>query len=123
MTAPNLISPTGIYGKTAFISPTGVNEVSLLINSTNSNKVLKTSSLVVANTNGIANIECTINYYDSDTSGTAYPIISTVSIPADSTVVVLGKDSPLWIEENRRLTVIASSGNSLDVFCSYEEIS
>lgn len=123
MVAPNLISPTSIYGKTAFISPTGINETTLLVNAANSNKVLKTSSLVVANTHGSANIDCTINYYDSDTSGTAYPIISTVSIPADSTVVILGKDSPLWIEENRRLTVIASSGNSIDVFCSYEEIS
>lgn len=124
MAAPNLINPSGIVGKTQVISPTGVNETTLLTNAASSNKVLKTSSLIVANAHGSSNIDCTINFYDSATSGTAFPIISTVSIPADSTVVVLGKDSPLWIEEDRRLTVVAGSGNAvLDVFCSYEEIS
>lgn len=123
MTAPNLISPSSIYGKTVYVSPTGVNEITLLSNAASSNKTLKTSSLVVANTNGTVNIDCTIRYYDSATVGSGYPIISTVSIPADSTVVVLGKDSPLWIEEDRRLTVVAGSGNSLSIFCSYEEIS
>lgn len=123
MVAPNLISPTGIFGKTVVISPTGTNETTLLTNAANSNSVLKTSSLVVANAQGSSNIDCTINFYNSATAGSAFPIISTVSVPADSTIVVLGKDSPLWIEEDRRITVIAGSGNGvLDIFCSYEEI-
>jgi hypothetical protein len=122
MTAPNLISPTSIYGKTTYISPTGTNETLLLTNSDNSNKTYKISSLLAVNIDGSSAVDCTVKLYNDDTTGTGYAIVNTVAVPADATVILLGKDTPLWIEEDRRITVTASAGDDLTVICSYEEI-
>ena len=42
---------------------------------------------------------------------------------AYATVVLVNKDAPIWLEEDRRLTVTASASGDLNIVCSYEEIS
>ena len=49
MTAPNLIAPTTITGKTAYISLSNTNETTLLSNAASSNKVFRVHSIYAAN--------------------------------------------------------------------------
>ena len=44
-------------------------------------------------------------------------------MPADSTLVVLSKDTAIYMEESSVLAVKASAANDIDVVVSYEEIS
>lgn len=129
MAAPNLVSPTTINGKTTTTNvTTAATATSILSNAASSGKVLKVNALYVANTDGSTNLEVTVNYYSAAAlGGTATPIVSTVSVPADATLVVIDKDAYVYLEEDRSLgiTVAATGFDSGDikVVCSYEDIS
>ena len=123
MSAPNLIAPSTINGKTTYIDLTDTGETLLLSNAASSGKAFRVHSIYAANIDGSNAVDVTLKIYDDDTAGTGYSLASTVSIPADSTVVLVNKDAPVWLEEDRRLTVTASAGGDLNIICSYEEIS
>ena len=56
-------------------------------------------------------------------SSTAYKIISTVTVPADATLMAITKDSAIYLEEGDALRATASVDGDLQVICSYEIIS
>lgn len=122
MAAPNLNSDTTILGKTAFVALADTNETLLLSNAANSGKALKITFLSVCNVDGENNCDVSLKIYNDDTAGTAYSLASTLTVPADSTFVPLGRDMALWLEEDRRLTVQASAANDLHIVVSYEEV-
>jgi len=124
MAAPNLLSPTTITGKTATANLTTTSATSILSNAASSGKVLKINSLYVANVDGTTNAEITINYYSAASlGGTATQICSTVSVPADATLVVIDKDAYIYLEENTSLGATAGTASDLKIVCSYEDIS
>lgn len=124
MAAPNLKSPTTINGKTVTVDLTTTSATSVLSNAASSGKVLKVNSLYVANVDGSVTTDITINFYSAAAlAGTATQIVSTVSVPYDSTLVVIDKDSYIYLEEDRSIGATASVANDLKIVCSYEEIS
>jgi hypothetical protein len=52
----------------------------------------------------------------------AYKLLSTVRVPADSTLVAINKDIGLYILEGDILQAYASASNRLNIICSYEQI-
>ena len=123
MTAPNLIAPTTITGKTAYISLSNTNETTLLSNAASSNKVFRVHSIYAANIDGSSAVNVTLKIKDQDDgAGTGYSLASTVSVPADATIVLVNKEASLWLEEDKSLTITASAGGDLNVVCSYDEI-
>jgi hypothetical protein len=124
MAAPNIASPTTITGKTAVANLSTTNATVVVSNAASSGKVFKVNTLIVSNVDGTNNANITISYYSQDDiGGTATEIVSTVSVPADSTLVVIGKDTYIYLEEDRSLGATASAASDLKVVCSYEEIS
>ncbi len=124
MAAPNLVSPTTINGKSVTVDLTTTSATSILSNAASSGKVLKINALYVANVDGTAAAEITINYYSAAAlGGTATQICSTVAVPADATLVVIDKDAYIYLEENTSLGATAGTANDLKVVCSYEDIS
>ena len=129
MAAPNLVSPTTITGKTTTtLVTTAATATSILSNAASSGKVLKVNALYVANVDGTSALEVTVNYYpQAALAGTAVPIISTASVPADATLVVIDKEAYVYLEENRSIGItVGASGfasGEIQVVCSYEEIS
>ena len=123
MAAPNLLAPTTVNGKATAVTLANTTETTLLTNASGSNKFIRINALYASNIDGTNNVDCTIKYYDAATGGTGYSLATTVTIPADATVVMVGHDAPLYLEENRRVTVTASAGNDLALVCSYEEVS
>lgn len=129
MAAPNLVSPTTITGKTTTtLVTTAATATSILSNAASSGKVLKINALYVANVDGTSNLEVTVNYYpQAALAGTAVPIISTASVPADATLVVIDKEAYVYLEENRSIGITVGAAGfasgEIQVVCSYEEIS
>ena len=124
MAAPNLVSPTTINGKSVTVDLTTTSATSILSNAASSGKVLKINALYVANVDGTSAAEITISYYSAAAlGGTATQICSTVSVPADATLVVVDKDAYIYLEENTSLGATAGTANDLKVVCSYEDIS
>jgi hypothetical protein len=124
MAAPNIVNVTTIIGKTAVANLTTTSATSVVSNAASSNKVFKINSLVVSNVDGASTANITISYYSAAAlGGTATEIARTVGVPANSTLIIIGKDNPIYLEEDRSIGATASVANDLKVICSYEEIS
>jgi len=123
MAAPNIVNVTSIYGKTATANLNSTSAISVLNNAASSNKLLKINTLIVTNVDGTDATDVTVNFYSQDDlGGTATAIASTISVPADSSVVVIDKNTSLYVEEDRSIGAIAGTADNLNVICSYEEI-
>ena len=119
MAAPNILSATSIYGKTVGAALGTTLTTSLLANASGSNKVLKINSIIVANVDGTSAADASEEFYNGST---AYRLASTVGVPADSTLVILGKDSPIYLEENHSIRGGASAASDLEIVISYDEL-
>jgi len=117
MAAPNIVNVATITGKTA-VQAVGTSATAIVTNSGGSNKVFKVNSLYVANVDGTNNADITVDLFRSST---AYPIASTVTVPADASIDILTK--AIYLEEGDSLRCTASASGDLTAVCSYEEIS
>ena len=117
MAAPNLVNVTSILGKTmgANLGTTVTSDVLTCP----SNKVLKINSIIVSNIDGTNSANVSVYFYD-DSATARYSIATTVAVPADSTLVVVGKDSPIYLEEGDELEAKASAANDAELVVSYE---
>lgn len=123
MAAPNLLNPSTITGKTVVTNLTSTSATSVLSNASGSGKVFKVNSLYVANVDGTDSATITITLYsEAGLGGTGTEICSTVSVPADATILVIDKNTFIYLEEDRSIGATASASNDLKVTCSYEEI-
>lgn len=131
MAAPNIVAVTSIYGKTTYLTPSGTTAVVLLANTSGSGKVLKINQIVVANVNGTSAADATVSIYtnggvaqgSAPSGGTAYPVASTISVPADASLIVTDKTTAIYLEEDRSISITSGTANALTFSISYEEIS
>ena len=124
MAAPNIVNVTTITGKSAVVDLTTTSATAVVSNAASSGKVFKINSLVVSNVDGTNAADITISYYsEDDIGGTATQIVSTVSVPADSSLVVIDKNTSIYLEEDRSIGATAGSASDLKIVVSYEEIS
>ena len=124
MAAPNIVAVANILGKSTFVSLTTTNATTLLSNASGSGKVLKVNSVVVANTDGTNAVNFTMNYNTAAAgAGTNVEMISTVSVPANASLIAMDKSTSIYLEENTSLTVLAGTASKLKVTVSYEDIS
>jgi hypothetical protein len=131
MAAPNILSLTTATGKTTYLTPSGTSAVVLLPNPASSNKVFKINQIVAANVNGTNAVDCTISIYtnggvaqgSAPSGGTAFPIASTISVPADASLIVVDKTTAIYLEENTSISVTSGTGSGITYSVSYEELS
>lgn len=124
MANPNIVNVTDIRGKTVVTDLTTTNATLVVENTAASGKVFKINSLIVSNVDGTNAADVTVSLYSEDNiGGTATQIVSTVSVPADASLVVISKDTSIYLEEDKSIGATAGAANDLKVVCSYEEIS
>ena len=124
MSSPNIVNVATITGKTATVALSSTNATAIVSNAASSSKVFKINNVIVSNVDGTNAADITINLYSQDDiGGTAYAVASTISVPADTTLVVLDKNTALYLEEDKSIGAQASVANDLVVVISYEEIS
>lgn len=124
MANPNIVNVTDIRGKTAVVDLTTTNATLVVENTAASGKVFKINSLIVSNVDGSSAADITVSLYSEDNiGGTATEIVSTVTVPADASLVVISKDTSIYLEEDKSIGATAAVANDLKVVCSYEEIS
>ena len=124
MAAPNIVNVSTITGLSSTTALTTTSQTALVSNAASSGKVYKINMIQVANVDGTAAADITIDVHSAASGGgTAYSLVSTVSVPADASLVVLDKNTSLYLEEDRSITATAGTANDLEVIVSYEEIS
>jgi hypothetical protein len=100
------------------------NATQVVSNAASSGKLFLIDSLTVANVDGTNAADITLQVFASATnSGTATGLLSTVTVPADATLVAVSKDSRLLLTEDMSIYATASAANDLHIIVGYKEIS
>jgi hypothetical protein len=130
MANPNIVNVTSILGTTTYLTPSGTTAVVLLPNAASSNTVFKINQIVAANVNGSAAVDTTVSIYtngavaqgSAPSGGTAFPIVSTVSVPADASLIVVDKTTAVYLMEGTSIVVTSGTANGITYSISYEVI-
>lgn len=123
MANPNIVNVTTIYGNTSTTALSSTSATSIASNAASSGKVYKINSIVVANVDGTNAADITINLYSAAAlGGSATAIASTISVPADATLIVTDKTTSFYLLEDKSIGAIAGTANDLVVTASWEEI-
>jgi hypothetical protein len=124
MAAPHIVNVSTIIGKSATVALSTTSATTLVSNAAASGKVFKINMIQVANVDGAAAASVTVDVHSAASGGgTAFSLASTVSVPANASMVIIDKNSSIYLEEDRSITVTASAAGDLEVVTSYEEIS
>jgi hypothetical protein len=129
MANPNIVAVTAIYGVTTYLTPGGTTALVLLPNAAASGLVFKINQIVVSNTTASA-ANATVSIYTNGavaqngapSSGTAYPIVSTVSVPANASLIAVDKTTSLYLMEGTSITITSGTTSALTFSISYESI-
>lgn len=119
MANPNILNATSILGKTIGASLGTTLTTDILTCS--SDKLIKINSIIVSNIDGTNNADATVYFYDNSAT-TRYALASAVTVPAKSTLVLVGRDSPIYLEESDQIEGGASAASDLEIIISYEEL-
>ena len=133
MAAPNIVNVATITGVTTYHSGIAVTTggkgsvgiTTVVSNAASSGKVLKINSLTAAAIGSTTGV--TLQYFDHvnhASAGSTVSLGTTISVPKFSTLVFVSKDNSIYLEENTSLGIFCQPNTgSIDVVCSYEEIS
>jgi len=127
---PNIVAVTTITGNTTYLTPSVTTALVLLPNAASSNKVFKINQIVVANSTGSA-ANATVNVYtngavaqgSAPAGGTAFPIVSAISVPANASLIAVDKTTAIYLQEGTSITITSGTANALTFSISYEDIS
>lgn len=130
MANPNIVNVTSIYGTTTYYTPSGTTAVVLLANAAASGTVMKINQVVCANVNGASAVNATVSIYtngavaqgSAPSGGTAYPVISTISVPASASVIAVDKTTAIYLQEGTSISVTSGTASGITYTISYELI-
>jgi hypothetical protein len=124
MANPNIAgASTTIYGVTAYVTPGTTAATVLLSNAASSGTVMRINQIVAANVSGTAAVDVTVTINSAAAGGgTAFPIASTISVPADASLIVVDKTTGLYLMEDKSIVVTSGTGSGVTYSISYELI-
>jgi hypothetical protein len=129
MSSPNIVNVTSIIGTTTYYVPSGTSAVVLVPNAASSGTVFKINQIVVANTTASA-ANTTVAVYSNGavaqgsapSGGTAYPIVSAVSVPANASLIAVDKTTAIYLMEGNSISITSGTASALTYTISYEVI-
>ena len=119
MAAPNVVNVTSIIGKTQGSALTTSNADQLVCAT---DKLVKVNSIIVSNIDGSSAADVDVSFVDSSSGNLELHLAKAVTVPSKSTLIVLGKDSPIYLEEGDKIQALASAAGDLQLIISYEEL-
>lgn len=118
MANPNIVGVTTITGNTIVSNVTTVFS-NVLTNASASNTVIKLNNLIVSNYTA-NNITTTVKL---NRSAVDYYLAGFITVPANSTLVVMGKDTGIYLLEGDVIQANVSANVSASLIASFETIS
>ncbi|NBS71206.1 hypothetical protein EBT31_20205 [bacterium] len=127
MAAPNILSLTTATPHTVTLTPSDTSR-NALVTAPSTGQAHKINQLIVANIDGSSAVDCTVELRLAD--GTTYrAIASTISVPADASLIVIDKTMMLYLldtsvsGEPSTIYVTSGTASKLTYTCSYETLS
>jgi hypothetical protein len=129
MANPNIVNVTSILGTTTYLTPGGTTALVLLPNAAASGTVMKINQIVVANVTATA-ANTTVSVYSNGAvaqgsapaGGTAYPVVSAVSVPGNASLIAVDKTTAIYLMEGTSISITSGTSSSLTYTISYELI-
>ena len=130
MANPNIAALTTLTGNTTYLTPSGTSAVVLLPNAASSGQVFRINQIVAANVNGSSAVNTTVSIYtngavaqgSAPSGGTAYPIVSAVSVPTGASLIIVDKATAIYLQEGTSISVTSGTGSGITYSISYEVI-
>lgn len=125
MANPNIVNVTSIFGETVIGVLTTTLTTVLLSNPASSGKVYKVNTVLISNVNGTVATDTTIDISPTagGTSTGAVSIASTVSVPADATLELIGGGTSFYLMEDKSIIGNCTTAGNCEFIISYEVIS
>jgi len=117
MNIANVATITGSTSAYSSVPTTGAT----IINSVPSSHVYKINSVLACNKTGTAAWVSLALYRNF----TFYTLAYQMSVPANATLVVIGKDAPIYLMDTTSdsLSALAGTSSAIDIITSYEDLS
>jgi hypothetical protein len=138
MANPNIVNVTAIYGSTAYVIPatsatvstawtyadvSGSGTASLTGLTPASGTVIKVGNIVACNvTSSAVTVTVAISNNPTYLSGTVYYIAYQVSVPPNTSVILVDKTSAFYVTQFQSVGVIASTGAAIHFTAAIESI-
>ena len=123
MANPDIIDVTTIQGNN-YAGTLGGTEGNIINNAAASSKVYKVNSIIAANVDGTSAADITLKLYSQDDlGGSGTPIASTISVPADASLILIDKSTSFYLKEDQSIGALAGTSGDIAIVASWEEIS
>ena len=119
MANPNLVNVTSITGESVQAALTTTLTTEILAAA--SDTLVKVNSIIIANIDGSSAVD--VSVFITKSGGSPVAIASTISVPADATLVAIDKNSALYLEEGDNIEAGAGANSDLTITINYEELS
>ena len=117
MATPNLVNIATITPKNAMGTLGDTNRTTMI--DVPADTAVRIDTILLANDDGTNAVDAT-EEISNDNGSTYFKILSTVSVPADSTLSLI--DTPIYLDETDLIAVTAGAANDLDYHVSYVEL-
>jgi hypothetical protein len=117
MATPNLVNIATITPKNAMGTLGDTNRTTMI--DVPAETAVRIDTILLANDDGTNAVDATVEI-SNDNGSTYFKILSTVSVPADSTLSLI--DTPIYLDETDIIAVTAGAANDLDYHVSYVEL-
>ena len=116
-------APNNLIGEyTVNVALSSTSATSLLSNAASSGRVFKVIAIVAANVDGTNAADISVSRYSAAAlGGTAFPLASTISVPADASLIVADSTTPIVLAANTSLGATAGSANAITMTVTYQE--
>ena len=122
MAAPNIVSVSSIYGKTAYDADVATSASVTLGNPASSNKLYKINTIIAANIDGTNDADVSVYVTNAAGNTVLFRLAHGITVPADSTLVIISKDTSFYMEEDRSIRALASAAGDISLMISYDEL-
>lgn len=116
-------APNNLIGEyTVNVALSSTSATSLLSNAASSGRVFKVIAIVAANVDGTNAADISVSRYSAAAlGGTAFPLASTISVPADASLIVADSTTPIVLAANTSLGATAGTANAITMTVTYQE--
>ena len=116
-------APNNLIGEyTVNVALSSTSATSLLSNAASSGRVFKVIAIVAANVDGTNAADISVSRYSAAAlGGTAFPIASTISVPADASLIVADSTTPIVLAANTSLGATAGTSSAITMTVTYQE--
>lgn len=120
MANPNVVNVSSIYVSTTYLIPTGTSATTWTSLTPASGSITKVDSIAATNVTGsAATITLSINSATGG-GGTAYRIAYQISVPGNTTLMIVDKSNPIYVGEGQSIVATSGTSNSIELVASIE---